>query len=690
MEYSSLDFGRFETRFLRLAALTGDEADQLLRFDIEIGSITNPPEFQALSYCWGKELSKAEIWVSGTKITVSTNLEAALRFSDLAAGTRIWVDAICINQDDLYEKSYQVKMMGQIYSKAIKVITWLGVEAPYSYAAAALVNKISRKYTTELFDPELDDLELDELGALLFHRTFDKSLAGQHSPPKALAGLAELFSRSYWERVWIIQEVAKASVVIVRCGKLVMDLHTLLRLRTYCRQLPDRTQTLLAAISKFRARELRNHGRMSLVQALTTSRSSVSTDERDKIYALLGLAGDSEDLVPLPTYVTSASEVFEELTRKVIESRQPSNVLVLAQRGPLAERVSSAPPWCVDWAQLELIMPDWVAKSSFPAKFSQPQRPIFANSILHVQGHEIGHISSHERDQTSWTSAFSDTEGSSRSFDVIKDLAFDIINRLSSSNNNVSYTSANETELVYALSRMIRDENKGVASADYNLFRVGPILNRLGGLQINYMPIVEWARKANFEKSKWSGRARKTAEHVEQGALPISTSWIGRGIGRLLQTMGTPPPSSSPANSPVVPSKAAPEITSHTYKMWENILADFSNLAEMQLQFAVLNNRHLVIVPRAANYGSVYALSNCTLPVVLQEGWDGDFRFLGEAYVTRDKDGSGGGWAKPLALDDTCVVQDERIKIGLGREEHTSRRFSNAIGAVRDVGEDSD
>ncbi|OAL03178.1 HET-domain-containing protein, partial [Phaeosphaeriaceae sp. SRC1lsM3a] len=181
MEYSSLDYGRFETRFLCLAALIGDEADQLLRFDIEIGSISNPPDFQALSYCWGKDLGKAEIWVSGTKLNVSTNLEAALRSSGVAVGTRIWVDAICINQNDLYEKSYQVKMMGQIYSKAKKVITWLGVEAPYSYAAARVVNKITRRCMTEQVDIDI--------------------------------GLAELFSRSYWERVWIIQEVAKASVV---------------------------------------------------------------------------------------------------------------------------------------------------------------------------------------------------------------------------------------------------------------------------------------------------------------------------------------------------------------------------------------------------------------------------------------------------------------------------------------------
>lgn len=267
------------------------------------------------------------------------------------------------------------------------------VEAIYSSAAARLVKEITSKCIKEHVY-----IGLEQSRSLEFHRTFDMALADQHNPPKALEGLAELLSQSYWERIWIIQDIARVLALVVRCGKLTIDLHTLLRLRAHCRQISNRSKVLLAAISKFRAQELRKHSRMSLVQALTMSGCSVSPDEQNKICALLGLAHDSASLMPLPTYVTEAPKVFKELTRTLLESYQLDNVLLLAQRSPLAERVSSAPPWCIDWAQLELSIPDWVADSFFHANRSQSQRPIFSNSTLHVQGHAIGHISSHERE----------------------------------------------------------------------------------------------------------------------------------------------------------------------------------------------------------------------------------------------------------------------------------------------------
>ena len=40
----------------------------------------------------------------------------------------VWIDAICINQTDIEERSQQVEMMGLIYSKAVRNLIWLGEE----------------------------------------------------------------------------------------------------------------------------------------------------------------------------------------------------------------------------------------------------------------------------------------------------------------------------------------------------------------------------------------------------------------------------------------------------------------------------------------------------------------------------------------------------------------------------------
>lgn len=82
---------------------------------------------------------------------------------------------------------------------------------------------------------------------------------------------------------------------------------------------------------------------MSLTHALILSRYFFATDERDKIYALLGLARDGMDLVPNPTYMHSVSEVFEQLTKGIMGSQRPNNVIMLADRSPLFRRFLQVP-----------------------------------------------------------------------------------------------------------------------------------------------------------------------------------------------------------------------------------------------------------------------------------------------------------------------------------------------------------
>jgi hypothetical protein len=89
--------------------------------------------FNALSYVWGDPGITEDIFVNGHKHPVTTSLASALRCvpqhlsqSKHAAGQKLWVDAICINQADNDEKSHQVAKMGEIYSQSGLVLCWLG------------------------------------------------------------------------------------------------------------------------------------------------------------------------------------------------------------------------------------------------------------------------------------------------------------------------------------------------------------------------------------------------------------------------------------------------------------------------------------------------------------------------------------------------------------------------------------
>lgn len=105
-------------------------------------------DFCALSYTWGSPGDTREIIVDGRKLQVGQNLEAFLRHmrADLTNGKRtgIWIDAICINQQDIDERNTEVKRMGDIYQGASFVIAWLGQETDDSTKALRLLNTISK------------------------------------------------------------------------------------------------------------------------------------------------------------------------------------------------------------------------------------------------------------------------------------------------------------------------------------------------------------------------------------------------------------------------------------------------------------------------------------------------------------------------------------------------------------------
>lgn len=122
-------------------------------------------EYETLSYAWGSPSEPShDILVNGQRYLVRQNLYHVLSqfaiSSRYASGVRLWVDAICINQDDGLERATQVKRMKQIYSTAMRTIVWLGKDLGPSYSAvidtAAYVDQLSRILTrTAEFSPDL-------------------------------------------------------------------------------------------------------------------------------------------------------------------------------------------------------------------------------------------------------------------------------------------------------------------------------------------------------------------------------------------------------------------------------------------------------------------------------------------------------------------------------------------------------
>jgi hypothetical protein len=119
--------------YIRLLRLLPDEDKtaplQCKLCDYSLQKLNRTHLYEALSYAWGNLGETLPICVGGREFHVTVNLHAALsRLRDRTFERIIWVDAICINQKSPEERKQQVQLMAKIYSKAHRVIVWLGKE----------------------------------------------------------------------------------------------------------------------------------------------------------------------------------------------------------------------------------------------------------------------------------------------------------------------------------------------------------------------------------------------------------------------------------------------------------------------------------------------------------------------------------------------------------------------------------
>ena len=100
------------------------------------------PAYEALSYAWGDPVFPAKLFLDGRGYHgITANLSQCLTSLRRVDTTRVlWVDAVCINQDDLREKEAQVALMGTIYKSATRALIWLGESSPNLEWIASLGN----------------------------------------------------------------------------------------------------------------------------------------------------------------------------------------------------------------------------------------------------------------------------------------------------------------------------------------------------------------------------------------------------------------------------------------------------------------------------------------------------------------------------------------------------------------------
>ena len=366
-----------------------------------IDNIQQAPDYDALSYTWGYALTpysrkdgsewgmdavrRYPIIIDGQVLDITTNLLDALHAlanTDVQIFARkskyIWIDSICINQEDLLERAAQVSIMGSIYETAQTVIVWLGNEDEFTDDALANIRALSmiprhRHSEVKASDWYRQGVVLRRLGArpdITLHMWL---------------GLIAFLNRPWFKRAWIVQEVGLAKHAVIVCGRKIIPWSMLSNtiafvtsttwheqlssdsmrskegvLRSsgpYRKLLEAHVNIGMTAVYVETARSgMANYGHKALFRWLiTVFRYCEASDPRDMIYAFLGIAWQerppftTHPKAIVPDYQKSVCEVYTKVAITMAQSYKDLRFLSHVQNASLTA-IHSLPSWVPDYS----------------------------------------------------------------------------------------------------------------------------------------------------------------------------------------------------------------------------------------------------------------------------------------------------------------------------------------------------
>lgn len=212
--------------------------EQALRGRFEIIPLAQCPQYRAISYYWGQQpvFSERLLLPSG-RLGTTVSLDGAFRrLRKRCMWTRLWADAVCINQRHDEERSYQVNRMADIYRNASEVFVWLGEAQPSDKIAFWTIDFLvwfSKRLKCQLDDYHNFEDPPEEVNIRLrwyfnYRRTRWQRLRDTCCPSTPISWdftindafecLGRLLQRPWFSRQWVVQEAALAKSCTMHCG----------------------------------------------------------------------------------------------------------------------------------------------------------------------------------------------------------------------------------------------------------------------------------------------------------------------------------------------------------------------------------------------------------------------------------------------------------------------------------------
>ncbi|KAL1877413.1 hypothetical protein Daus18300_002397 [Diaporthe australafricana] len=361
--YTPLDEQRREVRLLevsRPAQSDGQESTVAAR--LVQAALDDNPTYLAISYAWG-EASVAGYFCDPDGIETrlgysKVTLEIVSTLVAPGSTLYLWIDSVCINQEDNDERASQVAIMGDIYRQAQQVVIFLGTADETTTHAMDLL-QLTRGFINAKGDI-LPPMSIDD---------FEKLSRGAGLNPTYWAAVAHLILRPWFTRYWTIQEAALAPDAMVVCGRHAVSWE---ELRQVCQWVVDNNGVLFGVMERHHAvgapmahleAPFRNPLSIAVARGIQGAEKDPTTlqqlllrfrhfrcaDPRDRIFALLGLGAptDRDEHEFRPNYRIGAEDLYIQVTRRIL-MRDPE-VIILAAAGVGHKRSLRLPSWVPDW-----------------------------------------------------------------------------------------------------------------------------------------------------------------------------------------------------------------------------------------------------------------------------------------------------------------------------------------------------
>ncbi|KAJ4359635.1 uncharacterized protein N0V89_000190 [Didymosphaeria variabile] len=294
---------------IRLLTIVPGSTQDPVACKLKIHQVDFLPSFEALSYTRGYNNAQNPIDIDGDRFIVHGNVyQALLELRKPKAYRTFWIDAICVDQQDEYEKKRQVRLMKSIYSKAERVVVWFPPPRGTTDQIIGLIREL-HLWGWETAKSIIEDKEWHRLKAADW------------------IALRDFLAHPWWSRVWTLQEVVLAREIVLQLGTQIEWMRGLLR----------------------------SGKELSLLDLLLHCWERKATDTRDCIYGLFALSSDIDAGV-LDLEINYNAAVAEVLTGAVNEVLLKHGTLELFSNAGVGfpRTLKGLPSYVPDWSNINI------------------------------------------------------------------------------------------------------------------------------------------------------------------------------------------------------------------------------------------------------------------------------------------------------------------------------------------------